>query len=43
MLRDVVWQWIEDVGRDQLPAGVAELRDALVGGVGPVGARFYTN
>jgi hypothetical protein len=35
LLRDVVWHWMDEVGRDQLPAGIPELRDALVDGVGP--------
>jgi hypothetical protein len=35
LLRDMVWNWMEEVGRDQLPAGIPELRDALVDAVGP--------
>jgi hypothetical protein len=35
VLRDVVWQWMDDVGRDQLPYGIPELRDALVDSGGP--------
>lgn len=35
VLRDVVWRWMEAVGRDRLPDGIAELRDALVDAVGP--------